>query len=277
MISSFPFKNSKLNIPLSIVNYINNAGIRRPFACYIGLKFQFSGKVHKTTLFDKSTRWTMGIKDKRSFNAYIDKLVKHQFLVFNPKSGYYFFRSFDRLRTIIKAKDRASIILYCEDFSKINSLIDTALIGQVIRNQEYFWVKGKKNFRRAAFTMKDNANTLVKVDETKKPPYFGLSNFTIAKYLNCSLSQACKRKHKAEQLGLLLTKKHFKLYTTLSKADYNIREQIYRTSPTLGNRLRFTVWSDPITGKKGVSLVQQLHDEITPLTQFSKRKRILLK
>ncbi len=274
MNSSLQDSKSKLNIPLSVIKYVSEAGIRKAFASYLHLKFLFSGKVHSRDLFQSSTLRVMGIKDSRTFNKYISQLLDHQFLVYNQKSGYYFIRGFERLRIIHGLKDKTSVIFYYNFITSIQSFIDTALIGQLIRNQEYYWVKGRRKFRRAAYTMKDNANTLVKVDQSTKPPYFGLSNSTIAKNLNCSLSQACKKKHKAEALGMLKTKGHFKLYTTLPKADYRVRSQIYTSHPKLINRLRFSTNKNPDTGLGEIQLLQQLHDEITPLITFSKRKGI---
>jgi len=274
--SSFTGIRSKLNIPVGLITYAHNTGIRKPFSCYLSLQFLFAGKIHEDHLFEASLRFDLGIRDSRTFRKYISKLVQHQFLVYNPKSGYYFIRGFERLRTIHGIKDRTSVLLYRHQLSDIQAFIDTALIGQVIQNQEYYWVKGKERFRRAALTMKDNANTLVVVDPTTRPPYFGLSNVRIADKLNCSLSQACKRKHKAETAGLLQTTAHYKHYHTLPKADYQIRSHVYKSYPTLINRLRFRKVKNPNTGLNEVELVQQLHDEIKPLITFSKRKRIPL-
>lgn len=91
-------------------------------------------------------------------------------MVYNPASGYYFIRGFERLRELKQIKNRASVILNRKDLKTIQAFIDAALTGRLIRNQEYFWVKGKVRFRRAAFTIKDNANTLVKVDPDQLNP-----------------------------------------------------------------------------------------------------------
>jgi len=217
---------------------------------------------------------TLGIKDRRTLNVYLLELLKHGLLVYNPKSGYYFISSFERFRRAQQLKDRTSVILFFDKFSTIQSFIDTAVIGQLIRNQEYFWLNGKIKFRRPAIRKSDIANTAIQVDRSKKPAYFGLSNSTIAKNLNCSLSEACKKKHRAEKAGLIETKEHFLRIHTLDKADRNIRYQIYNSNPKLMNRLRFRTFKDLVSGRKKIELVQQLHDEIKPLILFSLRRRV---
>jgi len=89
--------------------------------------------------------------------------------------------------------------------------------------------------------------------------------------LNCSLSQACKNKRKAEKAGLLTTKKHFRLIQVLPAKDMFIRNHYYHLHPGLSNRLRFRSTTNTSTGEKRIELLQQLHDEIQPQITFSKR------
>jgi len=124
-----------------MINYVARENIRKPFACFILLKFLFAGKFHESYL--EQVMKKLKIKDKRTFNKYFKILLAHRLLTYNPKSGYYFVRSFDKFREIHKIKDRTSVIFLYHHFGAIQSFIDAAIIGHLIKKQEYFWEKGK--------------------------------------------------------------------------------------------------------------------------------------
>src|SRR3954468_17493670 len=109
--SSFKFQYHKLNVPLELIKYAVHSGLRKPFALFLYFKMTNSGKMRLTKDTLQRAQEHLGIKDQRTLTKYLQQLIQHNFVVYNPKSGIYFIRSFERLRQIYNFKKRTSVIL----------------------------------------------------------------------------------------------------------------------------------------------------------------------
>jgi hypothetical protein len=262
----------KLNVPIELIRYSVTSGARKPLALLLAIKFHSGGKLRASDDAWSAIKAPVGIKDVRTLRKHLTQLQALKWLGYNPKSDYYFVRSFDRIRLDMGLKKRTSVIMDSSELPRVQSWCDGVLINCVIRDQMYHWEVGPRKFKRFVLSKKDGTSPIQRVDPGTQPAYYGLSSFKISKHLNCSQSQACKRKRLASQNGYLTLKKHFKVLHTLSEPDMFVREQFVASHPELTGRLRFRVVYQ--NGTSIIQLVQQLHDEIIPQTLFSKRKKI---
>lgn len=262
---------NKRSIPIELIQYCTGEELRKPLALLLAMNMHSSGKIKRFTELS-NIAITIGMKDKRTLKKHLNALLDYNWVGYNPISEIYFVRSFDKIRVLMGFKKRTSVTLYSSDLSNVQNWCDAVIVNSSVRDQKFYWEIARRRFKRPVLTKEDSANPVQRVDPMTKPPYYGLSNYTIGKHLNCSISQACKRKRKAAKLGYLICKPHLKVIAKFPKADYRIREKFIELYPSFRGKLRFrTIVNE---GNSVIQLVQQLHDEVIPNTVFTRRKRI---
>ncbi len=261
-----------INIPVGIIDFVLQHKIPKPFQLFIYLKCHSSGKVHEYSPLFHSISDALEIRDHRTINDYLAKLYSLNWIGYNPKSGYYFIRSFDAIRKKYNIKSRKAAIF---DYRDINYLAAAFLPGAVIcsniKAQQFFWEVSKRRSAKFATKILGVANQSFPTSDTPPPPYYGLSNKGIAGLLYCKQTRACELKQQAEQAGYLKSKKQFEDIAILLKPDYNIRETIRANHPELGKRVRFK--TKTVKGQTVIRVTEQLYDEIIPYIQFKNIKR----
>lgn len=261
-----------INIPVGIIDFVLQHKFSKPFQLFIYLKCNSSGKVHEHSRLFYSISQQFDIKDQRTINTYLGKLLSLNWIGYNPHSGYYFIRSFDAIRKKHNIKNRKAAIF---DYRDINLAAEAFLPGAIIcseiKAQQYYWEVSKRRLAKFATKILGVANQNFPASDTPRPDYYGLSNKSIGTRLYCKQTRACELKQQAEQAGYLKTKKQFDVIAVLSKPDFNIRETILANHPELGKRVRFM--TKRVNRETVIQVVEQLHDEIIPYIQFKNVKR----
>jgi hypothetical protein len=121
--------------------------------------------------------------------------------------------------------------------------------------------------------MRDAALQGLSSRSTSTPPaHYGMPLKSIAKSLGCSPTTACELKHLAVKAGFLEVNHKFDPLCVLAKADYTIRQRLYKAYPELKGKIRFkTVRLSNSTRenpKFGIHVLIQSYDEIIPRIKF---------
>ncbi len=256
---------NNLTIPLEIIGFAFSQKFLKPFTLYVYLKFHCAGKIHKSNVYSL-IKEVPGFTDSRSINKHLGRLLKLNWIGYNPKSCNYFIRGFSEIRRLHGFKKRHAAVCYPKDLPKMQSFMVGAVLSKEINVQKFISVSRKRR-KKAAMHKRDIAlqpNSKTKVHTN----YFGLSNGIIAKLLNCKQTRACELKRQATKYGYIKVRHKYKEFLKLNGSDSQLKGNLKECFPEVASRL--SIRKD----KKGnYKIMEQLYDEIIPLVWIKTIKK----
>ncbi len=253
--------NNTLSLPIELADYAYQNKLIKPLAILYYIKFNSNGKVLASSNTITQLKIQLQITDNRTFKKHIAQLIKLNWLGFDCKSGIFFTRSTKEIRLKHNFKIRQAVKVILADLYQFQIFLASVIITKEIDDIKFVHeVKNKRKPKEATHKWEVAKHSRV-FSNTSKPPYYGLSNLTIAKLLNCSQTRACEIKHEAVLAGYLTTGHRYADLMNLQKADFKIKVQLYLQYPNLKGKIKFwRKWDD--RNVKFIKLVIQLHDEI---------------
>lgn len=254
-----------LQIPMQITRYVFHNDLVKPFSILLYLKIHTSGKFHKDSRHLSDAGDFLGICDNRTFQKHFNKLLAFNWIAFNPKSGQYFVRGFDRIRLENGFKSRQAVTLWHYNLNKLHSFIVGAILSAEINGQRYACNKQSKRQSRPAVIKRDAASP-ARNAKRGVLEYYGLGLEAIGKLLGCKKTRASELRTNAAMDGFILVKHRFQDYLEISERDYMLRNYLKEVAPHIAQRLRVKKVASNTNPR--IKLMLQLHDEITPKVQF---------
>lgn len=267
-------KSEVLNIPIELMSYVFKKDIRKPFRLFLYLKAVSSGKLRKDSEEFRQAMPVLGIKDLRSFNKYIDALIKENWIGYNPATGNFFIRSFKFIRQQHSfIKRRMAQFHLDRDIIDVDAFMFASIVGDnVLRHMDFREMEKKRDGRTA--TKKRGVAKHI-LPPSSIPDYFGLSVSAMGKMTGLSQTRAHELKCRAEKAGYMKCNNKFREVATLKKPDENIKHSIGIGDPELAKKIR--IGTKLIGKRKVVIVMEQLYDEVIPMVAYKSyrlRKKI---
>jgi hypothetical protein len=274
---------SHLNIPVGVIDFVLKNKLQKPFEYFIYLKAHCSGQLHSTSPVWQSAKIALDIKDNRTIKGYLQTLMGLNWIGHNPKSGYYFIRSFGAIRKKHSIKNCDAAVFDVTRIESFTSFLPGAIIcHNIYKQKKCKRAKGRglkpelKNLKGSNQAEILSTQPIQPRHFSSPPNYFGISNARIAKLLHIKETHARDLKHAAENAGFLRTIRKIDEFF-MDAADHNWRANAH---PELAKRLSFVakkikstglVSTDEAIQVKTCFLIQR-HDEIIPLLRIKKVK-----
>jgi hypothetical protein len=270
-------KSEVLNIPIELMSYVFEKDIRKPFRLFLYLKAVSSGKLHKESEEFRLAMPVLGINDIRTFDKYIDALLRENWIGYNPATGIFFIRSFKFIRQQHSfIKRRMAQFHLDSDIVDLDAFMFGSIVGDNILRHKDFREMEKKGDGRIATKKRGVAKHIL--PPSSIPDYFGLSVSTMGKMTGLSQTRAHELKCRAEKAGYMKCNNKFREVTTLKKPDENIKHSIGIGYPELAKKIR--IGTKVIGKRKVVVVMEQLYDEVIPMVAYKSyrlRKKIAKK
>lgn len=209
-------------IPVEMCFYAISNKFIRPFQLYIYLKSICSGKIIIQQADFKKIAEALNLKSERTIKNNLKILLKNNWIGHNKKSGYYFIRGFEKIRTYFDFKSRTGAEFETKDITKFKAFIAGAVIGYLVSQQKRReWVSERKKWRSNQLTHKPSK-------------LYPIANFALAKILNASYCKAQGLKKLAHKAGYILLKKNF----TDTGVDAKFKRRYKKVNPENAHRVR---------------------------------------
>ena len=259
-------QSEKLQIPVQIANHVVKNNLQKPFAIYLYLKFNSSGKIHEESDTFTSIKKELKIKDNRTYKKHFQSLIDINWVGYNEKSGYYHVRGFDRIRYEYQFKGKQAVTLYYYDLKKLDDFLNASLICASVNAKKFVKEVVKRRKLKPVANNRDATMPAKVYAELQQLDYYGCSLPEICKLLGCKKTRASQLRTKASKAGFIKTKHKFTEILRLNKPDYNVRKFLNEVNPKSMGKIRFRA-----TTIKGVAIVivsEQTTDEIIPKLHF---------
>jgi len=214
------------------MSYVFIKGIRKPFRLFLYLKAVSSGKLHKDSEEFLQAMPVLGIKDLRSFNKYIDALLRENWIGYNPATGIFFIRSFKFIRQQHAFIKRRTALFHIDsDIIDLDAFMFAAIVGdRIIRLKDFREIQ-KREDDRAATKRRGVAKQVLSPSSTLD--YNGMSVATMGRPLKLSQTRSHELKTRAETAGYLKCNNMFREVVVMDKPDRGIKSFIGRGDPDL--------------------------------------------
>jgi hypothetical protein len=263
-------KRDNIWLPIQLSSYIFLNKLTKHFAVYLYLKLHCDGVLHEASPIIKQMRLDLRLKDNRTYDKHIEKLIKLNWIGYNSKSGYYFVRSIKYIKEINDFRNKTETLFKLEMLPQLNCYLAAVIICQKIRAIAHY---DRKKRKRIKVVKVANINDKIAIHPDLFHPtscflYYGLCAETIGKHLNCSTSHANCLKLAAEKAGFLRTRKHYGRLQCLENPDWRIqglnsRDWDVKLKGRIRNRRLISY-----RGKSELMTLIQWHDEIIPKLIF---------
>ncbi|SFN38445.1 hypothetical protein SAMN04487989_10176 [Bizionia echini] len=194
-----------------------------------------------------------GINSRATLNKYINFLREIGWIVYNSKTQYFIFKSFDRIRKENNWQVRLAYQIDFSNYNKIKAVTGAVIYGYLHKD---FWRKVKK---QKSVQLKGSTYYFLSPKFNYKKQYAPVSVNGVTQLFNISTATASRLKNEAFKEGLIKLKKNFS-NTPINKKLM----QIY---------LKYNDKKQNIVFKEG-NYRLQLIDTLYPLFYFSKRKSL---
>lgn len=221
--------------------------------------------MHKDSQEFKDIKKKVGIKDNRTLSKHLLSLRKLNWVGYNPKSGYYFIRSFAFVMEQQGFKGFQAVKCHPQtDLKNFDAFLFATVIGAKVKRFEYF--VNRQRWASRFVTNKRGVTNHNLQPSSDLPEYFGLSVATMAKTLKLSHSRAWELKNEAEKHGYLKSNNKFKELVTGSRKV--VSTYIGCVEESEAKKIKVYQKGDGI-----FTVAIQLHDEVIPLVTFLSARR----
>ena len=210
------------NIPVDLCIHTLKNKLSRSFQLYILLKSSCSGKrlITQNDRYNLANDLDLNIK---TINNHFNKLQLLNWVGYNPKSGYYFIRSFDRVKEIQNLNYRSAAEFDPKEIKKFKAFIIGAVIGYLVNSQK----KDRRLEPKKAHYNRSRPG--------RHPSYFPISSEVLANILNVSQPTAHRYIELAKKAGYIRIKKNNLIPTGISVKHY---QGIKKTFPDSNLRIK---------------------------------------
>jgi len=184
------------NIPVDLCIHTLQNKLSRSFQLYILLKSSCSGKRLITQNDRINFTNDLDLKTAKTINKHFNKLQSLNWIGYNPKSGYYFIRGFDRVKEIQNLDYRTAAEFDPKEIKQFKAFIIGSVIGYLVNSQ-------KKDRRLEHQKARYNRSM-----PGRHPFYFPISSEVLANILNVSHVTALKYMKLAKKAGYIRIKKN---------------------------------------------------------------------
>ena len=189
-------------LPLQLTNHVIANKLYKPFGLLVYLKFNCSGKIQINTAdFDRIGKELR--KSGRTIRNNLKKLLELNWVGYNPKSKYYFVRSFGKIMQMFGFKTKSYAEFEEKDILLVKDFVFAAGIGQMINTQ----IRNKR--KKIAATHQGVIN-IAKLPTIQDSLSFPISNLAASKCLNISKSGASKLKKQTSLSGFIKVQHSYK-------------------------------------------------------------------
>jgi len=200
-----------INIPIEMCQRALMNKTVRELQIFIWLKMYCSGKLRITATVLRKIMVDLGIKSAKTIWVNIYGLLNKGWITLSRKSGYYFIKSFERIREMEGFSRRTSAEFYFKDIRNFKGFLVGALISQLIAVQK------KKEWLLVTERIKGRSKTV-----TSRPRlYYPVANNSLAKILGVSKSTAYKWKQLAKDHGYIKIRRRYGKLDFLDAGNIN--------------------------------------------------------
>lgn len=236
------------SIPVDISAYVVKHHLYRPFQFYILLKSQCNGQMRISSSDFDTYAHTLEMKCGKSLKLALKKLLKLNWVGYNPSSKTYFVRGFKKVRQLIGGYSRSATQFFTENLLELKAFVAASVMGYMVNCQK------KKEYASGSIQGGLHHNAY----EFSDSDFYPVANTAVAKIVGVAPSTAFELKKLAAKEKFIFVRKSFKktLYRKEHSAGYK------SVFPELAGRLR----------AKGSFLVIQDVDKLYCSLKFKTRK-----
>lgn len=252
--------NFKIHLPVSFCEFSIRNNFFAPLRLYVYLKAVCAGqiKLDASTKMKIANELGVGIK---TINNQLSKLEERNWVGYNPATGNYFIRGFNKITDIEKLYGRQGIrIDVSKDIrvkTRFKALVLGAIIGHLANVSKY-----KERERHKPEQSKWSSNHRLR---HTAPSHFPVACHALASILNISISTASLHKRQAAEYGFIQVEKkilRYPLTRNPNKCDAGYAAGYKASHPEIAHRVRI------INSK----VYLQEADQVRPCLSYVKRR-----
>lgn len=171
----------------------------RELQVFIWLKMYCSGKLKITAEVLRKIKADLGIKSVKTVWAGIKSLLNKGWITLSRKSGYFFIKSFERIRELEGFTKRTGAEFNFKDIKNFKGFLVGAVISQLVAVQK------KKEWMLATERKKGGSKTVA----SKPHLYYPVANEALAKMFDVSISTAFEWKKLAKEAGFIRIRRKY--------------------------------------------------------------------
>ena len=241
----------RIIIPINLCfEALNNKKVR-DLQVFVWLKMHSSGKIIITTEVLHKMKTDLGIKSVKTVKSSLSKLEMKKWITRSPKSGFYFIKSFERIRISENYIRRTGAEFNITDIKNFKGFLVSAVISHMISIQKRRLWKTERS-KRGSITVFHKPHL-----------FFPIANEALAKIFGISISTAYEWKKLAAKQGFIKIRKNFEKVQNVTPAQINDFKK-YGSLP-----------ADHLRIRKG-KVVLQKPDLVFSKVQLRKRAKLML-
>lgn len=237
------------NIPIELCSYALSKKRVRALQVYVYLKLKCSGKIMIDQQFLKKIANDLELKSIKTIKIIIAELINEQWISKSEKSGYYFVKSFERIRRFLNLRKRTAAEVSINDIKNFKAFLIAAIISHLINAQ--------KRRLRAVERTKGSSKT----SAFKQSFFYPVANAALAKILGISVSTAFEWKRLAEKQGYIIIRNNS---SVIEQAQPQFLKDLKKYGDIPGKR----IWV-----KKG-KVCEQLPDNVYSKVSLRRRRKL---
>lgn len=180
-----------INIPIELCFDALSKRRVRSLQVYVYLKLKCSGKIKIDQQLLKIIANDLGLKSIKTIKTIVADLIDAQWISKSNKSGYYFVKSFERIRKLHNFRRRAGAEFSINDIKNFKAFLIAAIISNLIYAQK----------RRLEAVERSKGGS--KTSAFKLSFFYPVANVALSKILGISVSTAFEWKRLAEKKGYI--------------------------------------------------------------------------
>ncbi len=262
------FKQSHSNVPIELIQFAHKHKMHRALGLYLLMRTSCDGNMVLTAGCKMGFKELLRIKDDRSFNKHLQKLLDENWIGHDKVNQVYYIRGIKALRSHYGFYEVSAVAFdIVRDAPHITSFIHGAIIGQQLK---------KRNRARNGRIIKLAGSSALKKESAiqelaasgKISAYIGLSVSIIGKMLEVSQSQADRIKTKLIDLGYMSARQKFNVVHEADKPDFSLIKY-------LPSSRRYSVKRKTKNKKVVYVFSERCYDELFSLMEFKNQKSVV--
>jgi hypothetical protein len=185
-------------IPIELCQYALSNKKVRALQVFIWFKMNCSGKIKITSEIINEMAQDIGLKSIKTVKSAIHYLQGKKWITQSKRSGFFFIKSFERIREMKGYSARTGAEFYFSDIKNFKGFLVAAIISNLISVQK--WRLGvTERKKRGSMTVAH-----------KPPTFYPVANEALAKILGVSVSTAWEWKKLAKKQRFIRIRKEFR-------------------------------------------------------------------